>query len=285
MVKCWGRNDYGQLGDGSHTAQTSAIEVRGLGGQVISVSTGGLHSCALLSNKKVQCWGWNYSGQLGNGGFVDSASPVTVYQLDHVKSISASSYGNCAILDDGSVKCWGSNYFYELGDGTGMDRPIPISIAGLQSIVQIARSARHSCALRSNGEVYCWGQNLSRQTGSGTSDVVMTPARTYGLPSDIKFLRLGGDTSCAVQTSGATWCWGYDVTRPLDGNTYPPISTPKLINMYFQDLTMIVAGAGFTRICGVAPDKHVYCWGANDDLRKALDHAIANVEQREFHLT
>ena len=75
-VKCWGQNEWGQLGDGTLTYQSSPVTVTGLTGIPVAVAAMGMSTCVLLSTGSVKCWGSNFYGQLGDGTTVDSRNPV-----------------------------------------------------------------------------------------------------------------------------------------------------------------------------------------------------------------
>ena len=122
---CWGRNDEGQLGLGDKTDRTvpTAITDFGTGRTVKSLALGGFHTCAILDDDSVKCWGRNSNGQLGVGDTNSRSSSTTV---DHTaKSLHLGGYASCAVLDDDSVKCWGWNPQGQVGDGTTVDRYSP----------------------------------------------------------------------------------------------------------------------------------------------------------------
>ncbi len=130
-VKCWGYNLYGQLGSGTKTfSQTVPVDVVGLTG-VTQLTLGVNHSCAILANTKVMCWGQGYNGQLGNSGQQDSAVPVEVAGLTGVVGISAGDKHTCAVMLDGSSACWGSNEFGQLAVPPGQlpQSSVPIDTA------------------------------------------------------------------------------------------------------------------------------------------------------------
>ncbi|HRA33675.1 MAG TPA: hypothetical protein PK748_02040, partial [Acidimicrobiales bacterium] len=130
-ARCWGRTDFGQLGDGTVGApfsfQSSPFAVSGLG-DVISVSAGSWHTCALRSGGTVSCWGRNWQGALGTGDLVDSPVPIPVPALLGVAQVTAGSDDTCVLLTDGTVRCWGYNAFGQLGDGTTTRSASPVPV-------------------------------------------------------------------------------------------------------------------------------------------------------------
>jgi len=181
-VKCWGRNSYGQLGNGLTTDSPIPVDVNGLTSDVIAISINGYHSCALMTDGSVKCWGYNASGQLGDGSTNNSSTPVSVSGMaSGVKQVSAGDTHTCALLQDGSVKCWGNNYYGQLGNGLTVNSSTPVNVSGLSSDVSvIGVGGGTSCALSASGVLKCWGRNDAGQIGDGTTTNRTTPVVVSG---------------------------------------------------------------------------------------------------------
>jgi hypothetical protein len=237
-AKCWGDNAWGQLGNGTTTDASTSVVVSGFSTRTraVAISAGGGHSCALLANRTVNCWGENEFGQLGNGTTTNASTPVAVRGLTTAVAISAGGAHSCALLANGTVKCWGGNYFGELGNGTTTNASTPVVVSGLTTAVAITAGLYHSCASLANGTAKCWGDNASGQLGNGTStgpetctDVhhdthpcSTTPVVVSGLTTAVA-ISAGAAHSCGLLANGTANCWGYSAYGQLgDGFSIGP---------------------------------------------------------------
>ena len=167
-VKCWGRNVEGQLGNGFAQQSNTVVQVSGLTSGVAAIDLGYSHSCALMIDGSVKCWGYNSFGQTGNGNTANQLSPVSVTGLTGVVlSLSLQAQSTCALIVGGSVECWGINgWTGGLGDGTTTNRLSPTQVSGLTSgISAISSGYYYGCALSSAGSLKCWGDNQNWQLG------------------------------------------------------------------------------------------------------------------------
>jgi alpha-tubulin suppressor-like RCC1 family protein len=130
-AKCWGYNAAGQLGDNTTTTRLSPVLVRGRLTNAVALAAGGAHNCARTAASGIKCWGWNYSGQLGDGTTTDRYIPVSVATFaSGVTAIAAGNRHTCALTNVGDAKCWGWNYSGQLGDGSTTDRYAPVNVVG-----------------------------------------------------------------------------------------------------------------------------------------------------------
>lgn len=136
---------------------------------VIAISAGRRHTCALTDNGKVWCWGDGISGQLGIGPALQFWEfPVEVRSVGGpAVGISAGSLHTCAVLNGGAAWCWGNNSFGQLGDGTTTNRFVPVDVFGLNSgVAAIDAGISHTCARVAVG-VQCWGTTALAPLGMG----------------------------------------------------------------------------------------------------------------------
>ena len=171
-VKCWGRNFYGQLGDGTSTDRSVPTNVSGLTSGVSAVSAGlGSQTCIVTTGGAVKCWGFNFQGILGDGTVTNRNTPTNVSGLtSNFAAVSAGGQHTCAKSIDGGLVCWGSNFAGNLGDNTVIERRTPVSVSGLVAgVVTISADGSHTCASTNGLVTKCWGYNFYGQLGDGTT--------------------------------------------------------------------------------------------------------------------
>ena len=169
-VRCWGENLHGQLGNGQSSVNQQRTPVATLlDGPALDVAAGATHTCALLVDTSVWCWGRNTYGQLGSGalgGLEDAPVPVSSLP-DGATSIAAGNAHTCATAASEATSCWGRNQFGQLGDGTMTDRTAPVAAVGTGAS-SVTAGEWHACTLRP-GAVACWGRNDAGQLGQGNT--------------------------------------------------------------------------------------------------------------------
>ena len=235
-VKCWGENDYGQLGNGTTVNSVTPVDVTGLASGVSSVSAGSKHTCAVMIEGGARCWGDNAVGQLGDGTNLDRTTPVTVVDLPG--GIFAVSAGNhtCAVTMVGGVKCWGGgitdqlqNPVLTLGDGTTTMSNTPLDVTGLnEPVFDVSVGSAHSCALTVTRKLHCWGRGRSGQLGDYKRTDSPEPVDVYAPSSSFVAVSSGTQVTCAVTTKGEAMCWGRSFEGSLgtgDSRFSPAIPT------------------------------------------------------------
>jgi alpha-tubulin suppressor-like RCC1 family protein len=291
----WGFNGIGELGDGTFTGpetcypgnpgaesacSTTPVQVSGLS-EVSAISTGGLHSLALLSNGTVMAWGANEFGQLGDGTEIPSDVPVPVSGLSGVTAISTGFNHSLALLSNGTVMAWGWNGFGQLGDGTTSSSNVPVAVSGLSGVVAISASGgggEHSLALLSNGTVMAWGDNSNGQLGAGTTTGLetcyegnfsypscsRTPVPVSGL-SEVSAISAGGLHSLALLNDGTVMAWGFDGYGQL-GNGKAGSEGQSDVPVAVSGLSEVSAiSGGDQHSLALLRDGTVMAWGFNND--------------------
>jgi alpha-tubulin suppressor-like RCC1 family protein len=278
-VKCWGHNDQGQVGDAtSGTNRTSPVAVSGLSSGVTKISAGYNHTCALLSTGAVKCWGYNEQGQIGDAtSGTNRTSPVAVSGLSSgVTAISTTGQHTCALLSTGAVKCWGHNNLGQIGDTTsGTNRTSPVAVSGLSSgVTAISAGDLHTCALLSSGAVKCWGHNNLGQIGDTTSGTNRTsPVDVSGLSSGVTAISAGGYHTCALLSSGAVKCWGWNGFGQIgDATSGTNRTSPVAVSGLSSGVTAISAGNYHT--CALLSSGAVKCWGHNTQYGQIGDGTL-----------
>lgn len=177
-VTCWGKNYHGQLGNGTTTpVYTVGAPIAGLT-DVVQLSLGSAHTCALQGNGQIKCWG--LGGVVGDGSTVDRLSPRSVTQLIEAVEIAAGEQHTCARMVDDSVQCWGQNWYGQLGLGDTNPRLIPYAL-GLEGVEQLTVGFNHTCALTDTSDILCWGTNWWGELGDGTGEDQLSPTPVLDL--------------------------------------------------------------------------------------------------------
>ena len=180
---CWGYYLDGRLG----TSQSSNVVVpaatSSLAGTAVTVSAGGAHTCVVLANGTLTCFGKNNNGQIGQSlSTVSSSSPMTVTLSGAASAVSIGFDFTCAAMTSGGVECFGANGFGQVGNGSTSTRVLnPTSVLGINgSVGDVIVGLNHACAIKSLGQLVCWGNNDFGKTGSNTGNLVETSAVTVG---------------------------------------------------------------------------------------------------------
>ncbi len=308
-VMCWGDNGSFRLGNSTVTASKSNVPVKvkvkaqdGLADLtgVAAISAGHYHTCVLMADSSVMCWGDNGSGQLGDGTKTSSSVPVNVLStkagdsaLTGVAAISAGDSHTCALMTDKTVKCWGDNGSFRLGnsDVTSSNSKVPVNVkapdgvADLTGVIAISAGTAHTCASR-NKSVVCWGDNGSFRLGNSelTASKSKVPVKVKALDGadipGVAAISAGHYHTCAL-TGDSVICWGDNDSGQLgDGTTASKSSVP--VNVIATKsggsaLTGVAAiSAGDSHACALMTDGSVKCWGDNGSFRLGNSEVTAS---------
>lgn len=268
---CWGVDSSGQLGDGS--ASTTPVGAPQLVAGAVtdwrSVSAGESHTCALRKVGRLYCWGTDLNGQLGTGAArQDRAVPTQIAgRRTDWKQLSAGPHHTCALRTAGRAFCWGFNGGGQLGTGstTGISGT-PTEVAGGRTDwAALEAGSSHTCALRTSGRLFCWGDDSFGQLGDGAAGGTRgRPGQVIGGARDWARVAAGGLHTCAVKTSGRTYCWGIDFYGELgDGEPRSDSAQPVQLAGGATDWRLLHTGSG-RHTCAVTSAHRLYCWGSND---------------------
>jgi alpha-tubulin suppressor-like RCC1 family protein len=222
-----------------------------------TLAAGGNHSCVVIANGEVRCWGRNGSGQLGNvANAADSAQPLTTTLFGTATVVVSGGESSCALRTDGVTQCWGSNAEGQLGNGTTTQSTAPVTATGVAATT-LAGGFHHFCALLATGGVSCWGANNAGQLGNGTTTGATSAVNVTGISTAVA-IAAGGNHSCAVLASGGVKCWGDDAAGQLGNGAGGASTTPVDVTGIS---TAVGIATGFDHSCALLADGTVRCWG------------------------
>ncbi len=224
-----------------------------------SMVAGRSHTCAILKNSSMACWGDNSRGQLGNGSRISSPVPVPVLNLSGVVSLSAGSYHTCALKDEGALYCWGANDSGQLGIGTKVSKTSPVQIVVALNFKSVAAGSQHTCGILADDTVACWGTNALGELG-GVSDNFeeLNPLVGTGL-SGVAQVSAGQSFTCALQSlGGRVTCWGDGAFGRLGNGKRSSSGLQAVLGL--TNVSSIASG--LNQACAiVGSERLVFCWG------------------------
>lgn len=291
-VRCWGLNFFGELGYGNTTqigdnetpAAAGPVDL-GAGRTAVSIVAGVSHTCALLDNGTVRCWGANGSGQLGvgGGGIGDNETPGSVAPINFggghtAVAIAAGRVHTCAILDDRTMRCWGNGLEGRLGYGnqefvTSPSTVGPIDLGAGRTAVAIAGGEVNTCAVLDNGALLCWGDGRWGRLGSGNEELIgdnetpgSAPPVDLGANRNAIGIGIGEYHMCSMLDNGRVRCWGQNFSGQLGYGNTTAIGDDETAGAAGPVNLGPVEGAvetatGASHSCALFADGTVRCWG------------------------
>ncbi len=269
QVVCLGKNDFGQLGNGTSGASSTTPVVVSLTGAAKEIACGYAFACAVVGNGDVQCWGRNRYRELGSTTSQETnGTPIAVPGLAGVKHVSAGWYHTCAVASSGLLTCWGANDSGQAGHASN-SQPVagcstcvgPDSVAGIANVDVVASGNDFTCA-RAGAVITCFGRNEVGQLGNGMTAASSPTATTVMGLSDPGFLALGSRHACVARTSGRVSCWGGGSDGSLGSGAGDGGGSASPVPVTVLSLTNAAAvAAGAEHSCAVTASNEVYCWG------------------------
>ena len=291
-VKCWGRNEWGQLGDGTIPGGSSTpVDVcadasctSALSG-VAAVTTGYGNTCVVTIAGGVKCWGLYTSSFPADNTPVDVCADASCDSLlSGVIAVGTGYRHTCALTSAGGVKCWGFNIHFELGALRDSEVSAPVDVcadascaSALSGVAAISVGLWHTCAVTNAGGVKCWGNNWDGQLGHRTFsfslpvDVCADAACASDL-GDVSAISAGDANTCVVTAAGDVKCWGSNssgqlgfVPSPAQSST--PLDVCEDLSPGCENILSGIAAisAGDVHTCAMAAAGGVKCWGDNLD--------------------
>tara|TARA_B110001452_G_scaffold107827_1_gene89405 strand:- start:4607 stop:6436 length:1830 start_codon:yes stop_codon:yes gene_type:complete len=279
---CWGRDTYGQLGDGGEATNnirpSTYVDVPN-DVTISQIFTGPYRTCVLLSNDGTNCWGFNENGQSGDEStntYKSPTNPVNFPDGRVAKSIGMGHKHTCAILDNDQLACWGADLYGALGNGesTSEDEyaPVIISTPADRTTVKVEAGVSHTCILMDDGGIMCWGRDNVGQLGNGESNpTAYAPASDTILPEGrvAMDLSVGNEHACAILDNGSAVCWGMNNYGQLGDNSTTNAKSPTFVHLpNGTKATKISSGSAHT--CATIDNGSLYCWGHNKNSRLGI---------------
>jgi len=284
-AKCWGESGHGESGPGAPTFETGAwyaqptpTTVPGLS-NVAQLALGLDHTCALLVDGRVACFGANFSGQCGFGGSLDLEagmprpadvpSPTFVPSLAKVVELAVGDYHTCARLEDRTVRCFGRSNNREPDNG------VPTAIEGLIDVAQLAAGTNFTCARHLDGTVSCWGENDHGQLGRESGVYDPAPRKVPGVANVVE-IAAGGTHTCVRHADSTVTCWGNNLSLesgarstwvstgdagPWGDAGYERIPSPVGPTRVEGVSGAVRLSLGVAASCAVTDRDRVVCWG------------------------
>lgn len=282
VAYCWGKNDRGQLGDGTNTPHATPARVRG-DLRFSMLAMGSVTTCGLTQDGQTYCWGYY--------GVDHFAEPRLVETSVRFKVLAVGAFSICGLTTEGVVYCWslirtgqvpaqlpGSRRFSTLevsytsfsggycgvatdgfgycwGEGIQLESEV-VRQPARPPVIQIATNGTHTCAIESQGVTVCWGKNAFGELGDGSKVDRAEPVRVRG---NLRLAAIGvaSRLTCGVGATGGAYCWG-DV-RNVAGVQSPALQPTIVLPGLLVDRVSV--GADHT--CFKTPGGAAYCFGAN----------------------
>lgn len=280
VVECWGNNEYGQLGSAEPAFSTSPVVVPGLPAdrKAVRLSQGAMsnHTCAILDNADLWCWGSNGATQSATRGPRSDSVPAARIAIN-VIDVATNFGSTCLVKRGGTIQCWGNNGASPLGWDGRFGRDAAVTYDEVKALaletnggraVDIEAGTGHFCALFDDQTVDCWGQNDLSQSGQDPGRVsIDEPTLIPGL-TNVTDIALGDAHSCAITFENRILCWGSGDVGILggvhpDANPVPVVVEfpPAPLGGTLPPPQLKSIFAGWYNTCVVDETNMAKCWG------------------------
>lgn len=259
---CWGKNNMGQLGDGT-TADRSLRQIVTPIADVVAVGGGQYHTCAVARDHRLFCWGRNTEGQLGHRSDANLLTqPLPVPGISDAVMVATGEWHTCALRSTGRVACWGRNDAGQLGTAKTVEmRSEPQDVTDVADAREVVIGGSTTCARLGSGAVVCWGERAAWKKADDRAPEVRGPTRVAGVTDAIQ-ISMGANFACAVLAQGGVTCWGDNKFGQLGaGEEVKHRSMPTLVPGLDHPRAV---GLGVTFACALLADRSVRCWGRAD---------------------
>lgn len=258
----WGRNQDGQLGDGTTVdrAIPAAVPVEANASPWTNVACGASHTVALRADGTLWSWGKNADGQLGISNTTDKNFPTKIGVVSTWKGLACGTNHTAAWRADGTLWTWGDNSQGQLGDGTIGDRNAPVKIGLAQDWTHVSCGVSHTIGRRSGGSLWGWGGNVYGQVGDGSTTRRLAPVR-IGTDSDWVEVGAGFYFSISRRSDGTLWAWGNNDSGQLGDGTRTSYKAPHEVGGHYTDWAAVNCGAGF--VVARKSGGRMWAWGDN----------------------
>lgn len=256
---CWGRNNAGQVGDGTTADKKDPTLVSA--GPWTSVSAGAEFTCAIKGDKTLWCWGTGTSRQLGNGLATNSAVPVQEKGLaNDWANVTAGNAFACAVKENGTRYCWGLNALGQGGDTTVTTITEPKQADAETDWKRADAGDVAVCGLRGAGTLHCWGDGSQGQTGQPGNEAPLLAPAQVGAESDWIAVASGLRFACGVRATGQLFCWGTASRGALGAGYTADRTAPEVIG---AETAWARVAVQMDDGCAIREDGSLWCWGRN----------------------
>ncbi len=272
---CWGRNDNGELGDGTTTNRYAPTEVSG-SSRWQYVAVGAEHSCGIKTDGTMHCWGVGTNGRRGdNATSATQSTPVAVVVTGSVPdtwtSVAAGAAHTCGIGTDNTAWCWGAGGSGRRGDNTTSASSVPLAVDVTATIpdtwLSISAGDSHTCGIGTDATLWCWGSGGNGRRGdssTASSNIPDAVTVTGSIPDTWKQVSAGGSHTCGIGANDTAWCWGLgDSGQRGDGTQTQNRTSPIAVSG--GGTWKYIAASNNNHTCGIRNDDTTECWGINSN--------------------